>query len=77
MTTFASPTHAWRVAFSLIGIDLKQGLRKHLAGASARGWLLKFGGLLFGLGFFAMLPRRARGNSSPWRCAAPPRGRPR
>ncbi len=43
------------MAFSLIGIDLRQGLRKHLAGSSARGWLLKFGGLLFGLGFFALL----------------------
>ncbi len=43
------------MAFSLIAIDLKQGLRKHLAGGSVRGWFLKFGGLLFGLGFFAML----------------------
>jgi ABC-2 type transport system permease protein len=51
----ASPVHAWRVAFSLIGIDLKQGLRKHLAGGSTRGWLLKTSGLLFGLGFFAAL----------------------
>jgi ABC-2 type transport system permease protein len=55
MTARSSPAHAWRVAFSLIGIDLRQGLRKHLAGSTARGWLLKCGGLLFGLGFFAML----------------------
>jgi hypothetical protein len=53
--TYASPSHAWRVAFSLIGLDAKQGLRKHLAGASARGWLLKGGGLLLGLCFFAGL----------------------
>jgi ABC-2 type transport system permease protein len=51
----ASSLHAWRVAFSLIRIDLKQGLRKHLAGTSARGWLLKIAGLLFGLGFLAVL----------------------
>jgi ABC-2 type transport system permease protein len=49
------PSHAWRVAFSLIGIDLKQGLRKHAAGATLRDWLLKGGGLLLGLGFFAAL----------------------
>jgi len=51
----SSPFHASRVAFSLIRIDLKQGLRKHLAGTSARGWLLKCAGLLFGLCFFALL----------------------
>jgi len=50
----ALPSHAWRVAFSLIGIDFKQGLRKH-AGATLRDWLLKGGGLIFGLGFFAAL----------------------
>lgn len=53
--TYASPAHAWRVAFSLVGIDVKQGLRKHLAGSSTRGWLLKGTGLLFGLGFFGGL----------------------
>ena len=52
--TAASPSHAWRVAFSLIGIDLKQGFRKH-AGATLRDRLLKGGGLLLGLGFFAGL----------------------
>ena len=55
MNLTASPAHAWRVAFSLIGIDVKQGLRKHLAGSSTRGWLLKGVGLLFGMGFFGGL----------------------
>jgi ABC-2 type transport system permease protein len=47
--------HAWRVAFALIWVDLKQGLRKHAAAASLRDRLLKVCGLLFGLGFFALL----------------------
>jgi ABC-2 type transport system permease protein len=48
-------THAWRIAGALISIDIKQGLRKHAAGASVRDWSLKICGLLFGLGFFALL----------------------
>jgi ABC-2 type transport system permease protein len=51
----ASALHPWRVAFSLIGIDMKQGLRKHLASSSTRGWLLRSGGLVLGLGFFSAL----------------------
>ena len=53
--TADSSSSAWRVAFSLIRIDVKQGLRKHFAGASAKGWALKIFGLLFGLGFFGSL----------------------
>jgi hypothetical protein len=49
------PSHAWRAAFALIRVDLRQGLRKHFAGSTTRGWLLKGLGLLFGFGFFAGL----------------------
>jgi ABC-2 type transport system permease protein len=55
MSAAAMPSRPFRVAFALIGIDLKQGLRKHMGASSTRGWLLKGGGLLFGLGFFAAL----------------------
>jgi ABC-2 type transport system permease protein len=47
--------HGARVAGLLIGNDLKQGLRKHLAGPGWRGRMLQAGGLVFGLGFFAAL----------------------
>jgi len=47
--------HGTRVAGLLIGNDLKQGLRKHLAGPTWRARLLQAGGLVFGLGFFAGL----------------------
>jgi ABC-2 type transport system permease protein len=49
------PSHAWRAAFSLMRVDLRQGLRKHLAATTTRDWLLKAVGLCFGLGFFAAL----------------------
>ena len=55
MSAAATPSHPFRVALALIALDLKQGVRKHLAASNARGWLLKSGGLLFGLGFFASL----------------------
>ncbi|MDB4793639.1 hypothetical protein OAG63_01245, partial [Methylacidiphilales bacterium] len=55
----ASPTgsllHSWRVATSLVWIDIKQGLRKHTMGNSWRDRLLRGGGLLFGLTFLAGL----------------------
>ncbi len=55
----SSPTlprsHAWLIARALVWIDLKQGLRKHAAAATTRDRVLKIFGLLFGLGFFALL----------------------
>lgn len=50
--TFA---HSCRVAFGLIWIDIKQGLRKHVAGNSWRDRLLQGGGVLFGLLFLGGL----------------------
>jgi ABC-2 type transport system permease protein len=47
--------HSLRVGARLVWNDCKQGLRKHLSGATRRDKLLRAGGLLFGLGFFAML----------------------
>jgi hypothetical protein len=47
--------HSFRVATSLIWIDIKQGLRKHAAGGSWRERLLQGGGALFGLTFLAAL----------------------
>lgn len=47
--------HSWRVGLGLVWIDLKQGLRKHLAASTWRDRLLRGGGLLFGLSFFAGL----------------------
>lgn len=47
--------HGARVTGLLIGNDLKQGLRKHLAGPTWRARLLQAGGLFFGLAFFAGL----------------------
>lgn len=50
-----SPAHSAEVAVRLIWIDIKQGLRKHLAGNSRRDRLLRGGGMLFGLAFLAAL----------------------
>ena len=56
MSSFQNPaTHAWRVALALIGVDIRQGLRKHAVGASVRDRVLKGIGLFFGLSFFAIL----------------------
>jgi ABC-2 type transport system permease protein len=48
-------THSFRVCTNLIWNDCKQGLRKHLAGNTARDRLLRSGGVLFGLSFLAAL----------------------
>jgi hypothetical protein len=50
-----APGHAMRAAFALMRVDLRQGLRKHLAASTPRDWLLKGMGLLFALGFFSAL----------------------
>jgi ABC-2 type transport system permease protein len=50
-----SLAHSFRVATGLIWIDLKQGLRKHLAGHSWRDRLLQGSGAFFGLLFLAGL----------------------
>ena len=60
MAVSASPptgswAHSFRVAASLVWIDIKQGLRKHTVGNSWRDRLLQAGGILFGLAFFAAL----------------------
>jgi ABC-2 type transport system permease protein len=47
--------HSWRIGARIVWIDCKQGLRKHLSGATARDKWLRAGGLLFGLAFFAAL----------------------
>jgi ABC-2 type transport system permease protein len=47
--------HSFRIAASLVWIDIKQGLRKHTAGNSWRDRLLQAGGALFGMTFFAAL----------------------
>ena len=47
--------HSLRVCGSLIWNDCKQGLRKHLAGATTRDKLLRSGGALFGLAFLGGL----------------------
>lgn len=54
-TISLSWSHPWRIAGALIWIDLKQGLRKHLAGNNWRARFLKAGGALFGLLFLAGL----------------------
>lgn len=58
-SAIASPSgsllHSWRVACSLVWIDIKQGLRKHMAGHSWRDRLLQGSGALFGLAFMAGL----------------------
>jgi ABC-2 type transport system permease protein len=48
-------THGWRIATALVWNDIKQGLRKHLAGSTWRDRLLKTMGALFGLSFLACL----------------------
>jgi ABC-2 type transport system permease protein len=48
-------SHAGRVTGVLIWSDLKQGMRKHLAGPTWRSRVLQAGGLVLGLGFFAGL----------------------
>jgi ABC-2 type transport system permease protein len=48
-------THSFRVCASLVWNDCKQGLRKHLAGATRRDKWLRAGGALFGLAFLAAL----------------------
>ncbi|HEY0256531.1 MAG TPA: hypothetical protein VGC39_03730, partial [Candidatus Methylacidiphilales bacterium] len=50
-----SLAHSFRIAVSLVWIDIKQGLRKHAAGHSWRDRLLQACGALFGLAFFAGL----------------------
>jgi len=50
-----SPFHSFRVGTALVWIDIKQGLRKHMAGNSWRARLLQSGGALFGLLFLAGL----------------------
>ena len=47
--------HSFQVGTRLVWNDCKQGLRKHLSGTTRRDKLLRGGGLLFGLGFFALL----------------------
>jgi hypothetical protein len=47
--------HSIRVATLLVWNDCKQGLRKHLAGTTTRDYILRMGGILFGLAFLAAL----------------------
>jgi len=47
--------HSFRAGAALAWIDIKQGLRKHLAGNTWRDRLLRAGGALFGLTFLAAL----------------------
>ena len=47
--------HVCRVSSGLVWNDCKQGLRKHLAGATRRDKLLRGGGALFGIVFMAGL----------------------
>ena len=54
-------SHPWRVAGALIWVDLKQGLRKHLAAKNWRSRLLKGGGAFFGLLFLVGLHFAAYG----------------
>ena len=55
LKTAGSFSHGWRVATGLARIDIKQNLRKHIAGNSWKDRLLQSGGLLFGLAFLAGL----------------------
>jgi hypothetical protein len=55
MTSVLPWNHPFRVAGALVGNDIKQGLRKHLAGNNWRSRLLQAGGALFGLLFLAGL----------------------
>ncbi|HUB65916.1 MAG TPA: hypothetical protein VL981_00360, partial [Candidatus Methylacidiphilales bacterium] len=48
-------THSFRIGLLLVWIDIKQGIRKHLAGHTWRDRLLQAGGALFGLTFLAAL----------------------
>src|SRR5580658_381109 len=48
-------THSCRAGLLLIWIDIKQGMRKHLAGNTWRDRFLQAGGALFGLTFLAAL----------------------
>jgi len=50
-----SLSHSIRVGAGLAWIDIKQGVRKHLAGNTRRDRLLQAGGALFGLSFMAGL----------------------
>jgi len=50
-----SLAHSFRAGLLLVWIDLKQGIRKHLAGNTWRDRLLQAGGALFGLTFLAGL----------------------
>ncbi|MCE0496516.1 MAG: hypothetical protein LV481_01030 [Methylacidiphilales bacterium] len=50
-----SLAHSFRAGLLLVWIDIKQGLRKHLAGNTWRDRLLQSGGVLFGLAFLAGL----------------------
>lgn len=50
-----SLTHSLRVGAGLAWIDIKQGVRKHLAGNTTRDKLLRAGGALFGFTFLAVL----------------------
>jgi ABC-2 type transport system permease protein len=50
-----SPLHSCRAGLLLVWIDLKQGIRKHLAGNTWRDRLLQAGGALFGFLFLAGL----------------------
>jgi hypothetical protein len=50
-----SPINSFRAGLLLVWIDLKQGIRKHLAGNTWRDRLLQAGGALFGLAFLAGL----------------------
>lgn len=54
-STVGTPLHSFRVGFALVWNDIKQGLRKHMAGNTWRDRLLQTGGLLFGLTFLAAL----------------------
>jgi len=50
-----SLSHSIRMGLALVWIDIKQGLRKHMAGNTWRARLLQSGGALFGLTFLAGL----------------------
>src|SRR6202453_708617 len=50
-----SAFHAFRIAGRIILTDVKQGLRKHLSGNTARDRILRGIGLLFGIAFMAGL----------------------
>jgi hypothetical protein len=50
-----SISHSFRVCGDLILVDIKQGIRRHLAGKSWRDRLLRSGGMLFGVAFMVGL----------------------